>query len=263
MKAPNILALSLSVFALTASIALAGGPGQAQPAPEQEEEVREPQGTGFRDSLRRAGHRLTHTDRSEPGEEHHVRDTIRETVQEGAYRLTHTDHDEPGEDHHVRDSIRNFVHKLKLHRPRAFHYLEMRKSKEGVKVYACEPMIERVANAQECRQLHRGSLNPKSLYGCLGRREESRYARRLQSNLDKLMRRPFDIRRVDDSIPNVEAYTDVLLSCSAAAPAAKPAKKPARPVAPRPAEDAPQANPEFKPVPVDAVPPSGEASDTL
>lgn len=261
MKAP-ILVLALSVFALAATSALAGGPGQAQPAPEREEEVEAPRGPGFRNSLRRAGHRLTHTDRSEPGEDHHVRDTIRETVQEGAYRLTHTDHSEPGEDHHVRDSIRNFVHKLKLHRPRAFHYLEMRKTKEGVKVYACEPMIERLANAQECRQLHRGTINPKSLYGCLNRKEESRYARRLASNLDKLMRRPFDIRRVDDSIPNVEAYTDVLLSCSAGSPAPRPpVKKPARPAA-RPADSVPQANPEFKPVPVEPAP-AGEAGDTL
>lgn len=274
MKTPTLV-LSLTVFALTASVALAGGtgapiqPGKGAPAEESFDDGDAPQGPGFRNTARRAGHRLTHTDRSEPGEDHHVRDSIREGVRKGAYRLTHTDHSEPGEDHHVRDTIRNTVHAIKLHRPRVFHYLEMRKEKNGkVSIFRCEPMIERLANSQECVALTRSSLDAKSLYRCADRNLESKFGRRIARNLDKLMRRDFDIRRIDDSAPDVNGYSAFLQSCQgpsrpvAVAPKAKPAARavplpPARPVE-RP------ANPEFKPIdPVESAPVAREEEGTL
>ncbi len=275
MKAPTLV-LSLTVFALTASVALAGGngapiqPGKGAPAEDSFDDEHVPQGPGLRNTARRAGHRLTHTDRSEPGEDHHVRDTVRETVREGAYRLTHTDRSEPGEDHHVRDTIRNTVHAIKLHRPRVFHYLEMRKEKNGkVSIFRCEPMIERLTNSQECAPLTRGALDAKSLFHCADRNVESKFGRRIARNLDKLMRRDFDIRRIDDSAPDVDGYAAFIQSCQgpahpvAAMPKAKPAARavplpPARPVE-RP------ANPEFKPIEpaADAAPVAREEEGTL
>lgn len=274
MKTPTLV-LSLTVLALTASVALAGGtgapiqPGKGETVEDGFDDGQVPQGPGLRNSARRAGHRLTHTDRSEPGEDHHVRDTVRETVREGAYRLTHTDHSEPGEDHHVRDSIRNAVHAVKLHRFRVFHYLEMRKEKNGkVSIFRCEPMIERVVNAQECVPLTRGSLDARSLYRCADRNVESKFGRRIARNLDKLMRRDFDIRRIDDSAPDVDGYAAFLQSCQgaarpvAAAPKAKPAARAVPLPVARPAER--PANPEFKPVePVDSAPVAREEEGTL
>ncbi len=260
MKTP-FLALTLSVVAFTASTALAGGPGEVPVKKadryDDEDSSAEPQGEGFRNSLRRMGYRLTHTDRSEPGEDHHVRDSLRKTAKEIGYRATHTDHSEPGENHHVRDSLRNFAHEVTLHRPRAFHYLEMRKAKGGkVKILACEPMIERLANAQECRPLTKQPLDAKSLSLCAERNDQSKFARRIGRNLNKLMRRDFDFRRVDDSLPDVKGYAHFLNHCDSRygshskeqPPARRQAASPKKEAAPQPrAIPEGEANPDFKP----------------
>lgn len=242
------LAIALAVVAF-APFAHAGGPGEVPAKKQAPAELRgeeQEEHRGFRAGLRR------------------MRDDVRDTTYDATYRLTHTDHSEPGEDHHVRDSIRNFFHNIKLHRPRAFHYLEMRKSKEGVNIFVCEPMIERLANAQQCHKMHDKAFNPKALLACSEKNEDSKFARRIGRNLDKLMRRDFDIRRVDDSIPDVEGYAEFLEHCEGkravapARPAARPAVKPVERPAP-----AGEANPEFKPVDLPKGQAPGEAGDTL
>jgi len=265
MKSPALMfALALS-FTLPA---FAGGPGtpalgkqQQQDEIFEDEEVREEaRPRGFRASMSRLKHKLTHTDHSERGEDLHVRDGIRNGLSRARRNLTHTDHSEPGEDFHVRDTISNTWRS----RPRAGDYISIERTRDGkVDIVYCDVGIKRFIQRKGCVKLNKNALKPADLKSCLAASGDNyRPGERINKHLEKLYDTDMGYRNFHlladrgayrEYVQGCEAYLAKRTPARAAPP--RPAKRPAAPVKPVP---------EFEPfVEQPAAPAPAEEGGTL
>jgi|GEM_PF-4557488 len=221
------LALSLSTLS-----AIAGGPGDlprrgAAPAAQEEERG------GFRNGLREGLHNLkrsiTHTDRSEPGENHHVRDTISD-----AWRS----------------------------RPRLTHYLSLDRTQDGkIMVISCDPGIKRFVERKGCEALSKRAFKPQELRSCMSVAGENDFAAaRINKHLDRLLDTDMGYRNFHP-LETRSSYAAFLKDCEAKLGRRTPARAaPRQAAAPRPAPAPvrePEPNPDFRPI---EPTPGGEAA---
>lgn len=198
---------------------------------------------GLRSELSRLKYEATHTDRSEPGEDHHVRDDAREAAAKLKRKLTHTDRSEPGEDHHVRDSISDAWRS----RPRAGDYMSIEKVAGGkLDIVYCDAGIKRFLERKGCVKLNKAPLKVNELKSCLATSGDNyRPGERINKHIDRLLDTDMEYRNFH-LLEDRGAYRDYVASCEQKLAKRAPARK-APPVVAKPAKER-EVNPEFKPI---------------